>query len=141
WFGSCPLGHGRSAGGRERESSMSHATTAAMSARDRTLLQVLTVATFVVILNETVLVNAVPLLMEALDVTARDAQWLSAGFMLTMAVVIPVTGWFLGRVTTRAAFGTAMGLFSGGTLVAALAPTFGVLLGARVIQAMGTAVM
>ena len=31
--------------------------------------------------------------------TARSAQWLSTAFMLTMAVVIPVTGWFLQRVT------------------------------------------
>jgi len=120
---------------------MSQTTIEKMSTRDSTLLRALTVATFVVILNETIMVNAIPLLMDALHVTARDAQWLSAGFMLTMAVVIPVTGWFLGRVTTRAAFATAMGLFCTGTLLAGLAPAFPVLLVARVIQAAGTAVM
>ena len=61
--------------------------------------------------------------------------------MLTMAVVIPVTGWFLQRVTTRFAFGLAMGTFCAGTLLAAVAPVFPVLLAARVIQASGTAVM
>ena len=80
----------------------------AMSAQQRTLLRVLTIATFVVILNETIMINAIPLLMSELDISARSAQWLSSGFMLTMAVVIPVTGWFLQRVTTRTAFATAM---------------------------------
>ena len=76
-------------------------------------------ATFVVILNETIMVNAIPRLMGELSVTARSAQWLSTGFMLTMAVVIPVTGWFLQRVSTRAAFATAMTVFCAGTLLAA----------------------
>src|SRR6188768_997071 len=105
------------------------------------VLRWLVLATFVVILNETVMINAIPRLMEEFDVTARSAQWLSTAFMLTMAVVIPVTGWFLQRVTMRQAFAIAMTVFCAGTLLAAVAPTFPVLLGARVVQAGGTAVM
>ncbi|WP_244246882.1 MDR family MFS transporter [Nocardioides euryhalodurans] len=105
------------------------------------VLRWLVLATFVVILNETIMVNAIPRLMVELDVSARSAQWLSTAFMLTMAVVIPVTGWFLQRVTTRQAFRTAMGVFLLGTLVSALAPTFGVLVAGRIVQAAGTAVM
>ncbi|MCW2757170.1 MAG: family efflux transporter permease subunit [Nocardioidaceae bacterium] len=108
---------------------------------DLGVLRWLVAATFIVILNETILVNAIPRLMTEFDVTARAAQWLSTAFMLTMAVVIPVTGWFLQRVTTRAAFAVAMTTFCAGTLLAAVAPTFGVLLAARVVQASGTAVM
>lgn len=105
------------------------------------VLRWLVLATFVVILNETIMVNAIPRLMGEFDVSARSAQWLSTAFMLTMAVVIPVTGWFLQRVSTRAAFATAMAVFCAGTLLAAVAPVFPVLLAARVVQAGGTAVM
>lgn len=105
------------------------------------VLRWLVLATFVVILNETIMVNAIPRLMVELDVSARSAQWLSTAFMLTMAVVIPVTGWFLQRVTTRQAFATAMTVFLAGTLLAALAPVFPVLVAGRVVQAAGTAVM
>lgn len=108
---------------------------------DYALLRWLVLATFIVILNETVMINAIPRLMGEFDVSARSAQWLSTAFMLTMAVVIPVTGWFLQRVTTRGAFATAMTVFCAGTLLAALAPAFPVLLAARVVQASGTAVM
>ena len=58
---------------------------------DYGVLRWLVLATFVVILNETIMVNAIPSLMGEFSVTARSAQWLSTGFMLTMAVVIPVT--------------------------------------------------
>ncbi|MET1000018.1 MAG: DHA2 family efflux MFS transporter permease subunit [Marmoricola sp.] len=111
------------------------------AAPDLVVLRWLVAATFVVILNETIMINAIPRLMGDFHIDAAAAQWLSTVFMLTMAVVIPVTGWFLQRVTTRFAFGLAMGTFCAGTLLAAVAPVFPVLLAARVIQASGTAVM
>ena len=138
---SCAVGFGLPGMNSDEEQIMTTTAAVAMSAQQRTLLRVLTIATFVVILNETIMINAIPLLMGELHISARSAQWLSSGFMLTMAVVIPVTGWFLQRVTTRAEFATAMGLFCGGTLIAGLAPAFPVLVSARVIQASGTAVM
>jgi DHA2 family lincomycin resistance protein-like MFS transporter len=58
-----------------------------------------------------------------------------------MSVVIPITGFLIRRFPTRLLFGVAMGLFSTGTLLAAVAPGFPVLLAARVVQAGGTAIM
>ncbi|HRC07816.1 MAG TPA: DHA2 family efflux MFS transporter permease subunit [Miltoncostaeales bacterium] len=107
----------------------------------RTVLVWLVLATFTVILNETIMMNALPRLMEAFSVNERSVQWLSTAFMLTMAVVIPTTGWFLQKVSTRQAYTLAMVVFCIGTLLAALAPTFPVLVGARVVQAVGTAIM
>ncbi|WP_114907835.1 MDR family MFS transporter [Ornithinimicrobium murale] len=101
----------------------------------------LVAAAFVVILNETIMMNAIPQLMEGLQIDEAAAQWLSTAFLLTMASVIPVTGWFLQRVTTRTAFATAMIVFIIGTTLAAVAPSYPVLLAARIIQASGTAVM
>lgn len=106
-----------------------------------TVVRLLVLATFVVILNETIMINAIPRLMADLDVTERSAQWVSTAFMLTMAAIIPVTGWFLQRVTTRRAYAIAMGVFLAGTALSAVAPSFAVLLLGRVIQAGGTAVM
>jgi MFS transporter, DHA2 family, lincomycin resistance protein len=106
-----------------------------------TVIAALLVATFVVILNETIMNVALQRLMVDLGVDAPTVQWLSTGFMLTMAVVIPTTGFILQVLTTRAVFLLAMGLFTAGTTLAALAPGFGILLLARVIQAGGTAIM
>lgn len=107
----------------------------------RLVVTVLVIAAFVVILNETIMNVALPRLMGELHVDATTIQWLSTAFMLTMSVVIPTTGFLLQRLSIRTVFILAMGLFSAGTLLAALAPGFAILLLARVVQASGTAIM
>lgn len=111
------------------------------AARNRSVIAILLVATFVVILNETIMAVALPRLMSSLGASASAAQWLTTAFLLTMAVVIPVTGFLIQRANTRPLFILAMGLFSLGTLGAALSPTLGYLIAARVVQALGTAIM
>jgi len=105
------------------------------------VIKLLVAATFVVILNETTMVNALPRLMADFHIDERASQWVNTVFMLTMASVIPLTGWFLQRVTTKTAFAVAMATFSAGTLLGLVAPSYAVLLAARGIQGAGTAVM
>ncbi|KDN79132.1 major facilitator transporter [Streptomyces olindensis] len=122
-------------------SAVTRERPAVRAGRTPTVVRLLVLATFVVILNETIMINAIPRLMESLHITEQSAQWVSTAFMLTMAAVIPVTGWFLQRVTTRQAYAIAMGVFLAGTTLSAVAPTFEVLLLGRIVQAAGTAVM
>jgi DHA2 family lincomycin resistance protein-like MFS transporter len=112
-----------------------------IAARNRIVIGILIISTFVVILNETIMSVALPTLMVDLNISAATAQWLTTGFLLTMAVVIPVTGFLMQRFPTRQIYLLAMSLFVTGTLLAAIAPGFPVLLLARVIQAGGTAIM
>ncbi len=105
------------------------------------ILAVLVFTAFVMMLNETTLAVALPAIMADYSIEANTAQWLLTGFMLTMAVVLPATGWILERYTTRMVFIFATIIFLIGTVIAALAPTFPILLGARVAQAIGTAVI
>jgi MFS transporter, DHA2 family, lincomycin resistance protein len=115
--------------------------SARLGPRERAMIAVLLVSTFVVLLNETIMSVALPVLMADLQVGASVGQWLTAGFLLTMSVVIPITGFLIRRVPTRTLYTAAMLLFSTGTLLAAVAPGFGVLLAGRVVQAGGTAIM
>ncbi|APX34930.1 MFS transporter [Brachybacterium sp. P6-10-X1] len=112
-----------------------------MAPRDRSVIILLLVSAFVVILNETILSVALPPIMDDLDLTETTAQWLTTGFMLTMAVVIPITGYLMGRFSTRQVFTLAMTTFTVGTLICALSPTFLPLLLGRIVQASGTAIM
>lgn len=114
---------------------------ASMSARDRTVITIMLIAAFVVIFNETVMSVALPRLMTNLHISASTGQWLTTAFMLTMAVLIPTTGFVLQRLTTRTVFILAMSLFSTGTLLAGLSSGFPMLLMARIVQASGTSVM
>ncbi|MDF9714957.1 multidrug efflux MFS transporter [Nocardioides sp. ChNu-153] len=114
---------------------------AGLARHDLVVIGVLLVASFVVILNETVMSVALPVLQTELGVAPSTGQWLTTAFLLTMGVVIPLTGFLIQRLGTRPLFGLAMSLFSVGTAIAASAPGFGVLLLARVVQASGTAIM
>jgi len=125
----------------DQTTAVDTAETQRVDARNKLVITVLLVSTFVVILNETIMSVAIPHLMDDLGVEASAAQWLTTAFLLTMAVVIPITGFLLQRFTTRAVFIAAMSFFSAGTLIAVIAPGFEVLLVARIVQAMGTAIM
>ncbi len=111
------------------------------AARNRLVIAVLLVSTFVVMLNETIMSVAIPYLMVDLGVTAGLAQWLTTAFLLTMAIVIPITGFLLQRINTRPIFIMAMSIFSIGTLICAISPGIEMLIAGRVVQASGTAIM
>ena len=72
-----------------------------LSRQHRIVIAVLMVAAFTVILNETVMSVALPVLQDDLGVALSVAQWLTTAYMLTMAVVIPLTGFLIQRVPTR----------------------------------------
>jgi DHA2 family lincomycin resistance protein-like MFS transporter len=125
----------------DRVSSAASQEPDRLSRRDVTVIAVLLISAFVVILNETIMSVAIPVLIDALHVNASTGQWLSTAFILTMAVVIPVSGFLIQRLTTRTLFAIALGSFVAGTLLAALSPTFGVLLVARIVQGVGAAII
>ena len=109
--------------------------------QSRLVVNLLMVSAFVMFLNETILSVALPTIMTDLNITAATGQWLSTAYLLTMAIVYPMSGWIIQRFSTRTVFFAALGLFATGALVAALAPGFGMLLAGRVIQALGTGVI
>ena len=108
--------------------------------RKNLIMAVLLIGAFVAILNQTLLNIAIPEIMKDLEISASQAQWLMTGYMLIHGVLIPASAFLMLRFPTRALYVTAMGLFSGGTLVCATAPFFAVLMAGRFIQAAGAAV-
>lgn len=109
--------------------------------REQLAIWLLLGSAFTVILNETIMGVALSRLMEDLGITAAAGQWLTTAFLLTMSIVIPITGMLIQRLTTRTLFIIAMGFFVAGTLISAIAPGFSVLLIGRIVQACGTAIM
>jgi MFS transporter, DHA2 family, lincomycin resistance protein len=124
-----------------QSTSVVDAEGAALKSRNRMALILLLAAVFVVFLNETMMNVALPKIQESLGIDATQGQWLTTAFALTMAVVIPITGWLMQRLNTRPVFLVAMTTFSVGTLIAALSPVFELLIVGRVVQAIGTAIM
>lgn len=102
------------------------------------IMVALMMGAFVATLNETLLGNALPVLMKEFQVDATTIQWLTAAYLLVVGALIPVTALIQQWFTTRKIFLTAMLTFLTGTIVAATASAFMPLLFGRVIQAIGT---
>ncbi|WP_412459211.1 MDR family MFS transporter [Alkalihalobacillus trypoxylicola] len=105
------------------------------------LLAVLLSGAFVAILNETILNVALNAITNDLNVAYSTVQWLVTGYMLIIGTLIPISAYFMQRFTTRQLFITAMSLFTIGTIISGISPTFTVLLIGRLTQAVATAIM
>ncbi len=99
------------------------------------------VAGFVGLFSETALNIALNELTQLFQVTPTTIQWLATGYFLTLGILVPVTGILMQKFSTRQMFLTSIMLSIVGTIIAALAPAFGMLLCARVIQAAGLAII
>ncbi|OCS87177.1 MDR family MFS transporter [Caryophanon tenue] len=99
------------------------------------------VAAFIGLFNETALNMAFVELSRDFDAPTSTIQWLTTGYLLTLGVLVPISSLFMQRFTTRQLFITSLLFSISGTIIAALSPTFAVLLIGRVVQAIGTAII
>lgn len=107
----------------------------------KTIAAVLIAGAFVGILNQTLLITALPIIMHDMNVNPSQVQWLTTIFLLTNGIMIPITAFLISKFTTRQLYLAAMGLFAFGTFLAAVAPVFSALLVGRVIQAAGAGIL
>lgn len=101
----------------------------------------LIIGAFFAILNETLLNIALTTLMHEFNITLPTVQWMATGFMLVMGIVIPISALLLQWFTTRQLFLGTMIVFTVGTTISAIAPTFSILLVGRLTQAIGTGLL
>lgn len=105
------------------------------------IVGILLSASFVTLLNQTLIIIAIPPIMSDFQINASQAQWLTTAFMLTNGILIPVTAFFIDRFSNKNLLVIALSIFSLGTLIGAIAPNFSVLLLARIVQAVGAGIM
>ena len=112
-----------------------------LSRKQWLMLAVLVFGAFVTVLNQTLVTPALPSIMAEMAVDQSTAQWLTTGFTLVNAIMIPITAFLQDRFSTRKLFVFSMATFAVGTLMAGVGPNFPVLLGGRLVQAMGAGIL
>lgn len=112
-----------------------------LTRQQTTMIAVLLVGAFLVVLNQTLLTPALPTIMDNLNVSATTVQWLTSGYALVEAVIIPLNAYLIGRFSTRKLFIGGMLLFTAGSALCACAPSFPFLLLGRVMQACAAGVV
>jgi DHA2 family lincomycin resistance protein-like MFS transporter len=101
----------------------------------------LMLAVFIGTFNETALNVALSELMRTFHIGETLVQWLTTGYLLTLGILVPLSGLLMKWFTTRQLFLTAVALSIIGAVTGAIAGSFEILMIARIFQAAGTAIL
>ncbi|WP_220752150.1 MDR family MFS transporter [Apilactobacillus xinyiensis] len=109
---------------------------------NRTILMGLFLAgSFIGLLSETFLNNALVTIMDSFQIGQAMAQWLSTGFLLVVGLMIPISSWVFNNFNTRFNYIGMLFIFLVGSIVSACAINFPMLLIGRLIQAIAAGSM
>jgi EmrB/QacA subfamily drug resistance transporter len=109
--------------------------------RPRWTFAIVSIALFMVVLDNLVVTNALPSIREDLGATIQSLEWTVNAYTMTFAVLL-LTGAALGdRFGRRRMFTIGLSVFTAASAAAALAPTTAVLIAARAVQGAGAAMV
>ena len=115
--------------------------TSTTAGNPRLLLWLVAIGFFMQTLDSTIVNTALPAMARSLGESPLRMQAVVVGYALTMAVVIPATGWLADRFGTQRIFLLAIALFTLGSAACAAAPSLTLLTAARVLQGVGGAML
>lgn len=92
-------------------------------------------------LDATIITTAVPDMARSLAVTPVQMSLAVTAYVLSVAIFIPVSGWFADRFGARRVFVAALAIFTLGSILCGLAENFPMLIAMRVLQGLGGAMM
>lgn len=95
------------------------------------------VGMIMVILDSTVVNNAIPKLVEYFDTDLKTIQWTITGYTLALSAVIPLAGWMSDKFGIKQIFMTTIALFTIGSVLCGIAQTPEQLILFRIIQGLG----
>ncbi|HEX5333080.1 MAG TPA: MFS transporter [Cellulomonas sp.] len=109
--------------------------------RRQLILSTLCLALFMSMLDNVVVSNALPSISTDLHAGMIDLQWVMEGYSLVFASLLLLGGTLGDRLGRRRLFLVGLTLFTGGSLVCALAGTLPILMTGRVVQGVGAALL
>src|SRR6516165_9725375 len=89
------------------------------------------------ILDTTIVNVALATLSRDLHSSLSQIQWVITGYMLSLAAVIPITGWAARRFGPKPVYLLSLALFTAGSVLCGLATSTGELILFRIIQGLG----
>lgn len=100
-------------------------------------ISVVIVGTFMAVLDSSIVNVAIPKMMTIFRASTEEIEWILTGYMLTMSVVIPLTGYLGDRFGLKKLYIFALTVFTIGSALCGLATSTETMVAARVVQAIG----
>ena len=98
-------------------------------------------AMFMSIMDTTVVNVAIPTLGREFSASNAQVDWVVTGYLLSLAVFIPASGWIGDRFGSKRTFLFALAVFTVGSLLCGLATSLSQLIAFRVLQGVGGGMM
>src|SRR5690625_7233558 len=100
-------------------------TSVHLTTRQRNLIVMTTLsASFLSVLMQFLLITAFPKIMVEFTINSTEVQWLTTSFMLTVAILIPITAFFIDKFKTRTLMISVLSLFFICTFIGLIVPSF-----------------
>jgi len=96
---------------------------------------------FMEFFDGTIVTTAAPRIGAALHVSASDIGFVITAYLVTLAILIPLSGWLAARLGARPVFLLAIAIFTLASVACALSTSLGMLIAMRVLQGAGGAMM
>jgi EmrB/QacA subfamily drug resistance transporter len=104
-------------------------------------LGAVSIGLFMIMLDNTVVNVALPAMQSSLHIGLSELEWVVTGYALTFAAFMLTGGKLADLLGRRLIFMLGLAIFTGASLACGLAPNGGFLIGARVVQGLGGALM
>jgi len=101
------------------------------------IVGVISIATFMVVLDTSIANVALQHIAGALSASYDEASWVITSFLVSNAVIIPISGWLADVIGRKRYYMMSVALFTGASLLCGLAPSLDFLIAARVLQGIG----
>jgi MFS transporter, DHA2 family, multidrug resistance protein len=98
---------------------------------------VVTMATFMEVLDTSIANVSLPHIAGNLSVSQDESTWVLTSYLVSNAVVLPISGWLSTRIGRKRFYMTCVGLFTLSSFLCGIAPTLGSLIFFRVLQGIG----
>ena len=89
----------------------------------------------------TAMSTALPAVIEYYGVSLTTGQWVTSGYSLAMAIVMPLTAFLVKRIPTKKLYISGILFFIVGELLSIIAPIFGIMMAGRILQAIGNGIL
>jgi MFS transporter, DHA2 family, multidrug resistance protein len=96
-----------------------------------------TLATFMEVLDTSIANVALPHIAGNLSASADESTWVLTSYLVSNAIVLPLSGWFSGLIGRKRFYMACVALFTVSSFLCGLAPSLGALVICRILQGAG----
>ena len=96
-----------------------------------------TLATFMEVLDTSIANVALPHIAGSLGASQEEATWVLTSYLVSSAIILPISGWISNRIGRKRFYMTCVALFTASSVLCGFAPTLPLLILARILQGLG----